>query len=367
MADSSTTTPADATPARIPPEPHAPALARPAPAWRRYALRTAGALAVVAALVSGARYWLWARDHETTDDAFIDVHVVDVSSRVAGRVLRVHPTDNQLVGVETMVVEPDPADFQARLDEAVASRAMAEGQLAEARAGLVVAEAAAAQAKAEVVAARADAALAAADLARYRATTSGAVSKQAVDTATTAATRSAAQVEVKVKAADAAAAQTMLALARIEAAEASVASAAATVEQERLQLEYTVVHAPVAGRVTNKNVMPGDWVASGQTLFALVPEDVWVTANFKETQLRRMRPGQPVTVHVDAYDRDFAARVDSVEAGSGAFFSLLPPENATGNYVKVVQRVPVKIVFTEPIDDVLLGPGMSVEPTVDVR
>jgi membrane fusion protein (multidrug efflux system) len=195
-----------------------------------------------------------------------------------------------------------------------------------------------------VVAARATADNAAADLARYRASETGAVSRQSIDAA----------VE--------------LARAQIAERAADLASAQARVEQASLQLEYTRVHAAEAGRVTSKNVAPGDYVQMGQQLFALVPRRVWVTANFKETQLRRMRPGQPAVIHVDAYGRDFRGRVDSVQAGSGAAFSLLPPENATGNYVKIVQRVPVKIVFEdEGVDAVVLGPGMSAEPTVDVR
>jgi membrane fusion protein (multidrug efflux system) len=352
-----------ATPAAAEPSPPPPTT-RP---WRWWATRIALAVVIVVALVAGVRWTLWSFHHESTDDAFIDCHVVNVSARVAGRVTQVHVTDNQLVNEGEVVVELDQADFQARFDEAMASQDEARGRLAQARAQLTVAEAAAQQADADVVAARADADLAASDLARYRATRSGAVSQQAVDTASTAAVRSSAQVEVKKKAHAASLAQIELARAHIQAAEAAVETTGAAVEQARLQLSYTTLHAKLTGYVTNKNVMAGDWIQLGQTLFALVPRDVWVTANFKETQLRLMRPGQPVSIHVDAYDRDFRGRVDSIEAGSGAFFSLLPPENATGNYVKVVQRVPVKIVFDEPTDGVLLGPGMSVEPTVTVR
>jgi membrane fusion protein (multidrug efflux system) len=344
-----------------------PPSAASAPAWRRRATRIAGGVLVLAALTGAVRYGIWSFHHESTDDAFIDCHVVNVSSRVAGRVTRVHVDDNQRVPEGDLVIELDPADFQARLDERRAAQDEARGRLAQARAQLTVAEAMAAQTQADIVAAQADAVLAASDLARYHATTSGAVSRQAVDAASTAAARSAAQVEVRRKAHAAAVAQIELARANVETAAAAVETAAANVEQARLQLSYTTLHAKIAGRVTNKRVMAGDWIQVGQTLFALVPEHVWVTANFKETQLRFMRPGQPVTIHVDAYDRDFRGRVDSIEAGSGAFFSLLPPENATGNYVKVVQRVPVKILFDEPIADVLLGPGMSVEPTVTVR
>ena len=137
-----------------------------------------------------------------------------------------------------------------------------------------------------------------------------------------------------------------------------------------MKLSYTAIRAPVAGHVSRKNVEPGDYVEVGQPLVALVEPDVWVVANFKETQLTNMRVGQPVSVEVDVYPGvKFAAYIDSIQRGSGAYFSLLPPENATGNYVKVVQRVPVKIRFKDPkqVAQYLLGPGMSVVPTVDIR
>jgi len=144
---------------------------------------------------------------------------------------------------------------------------------------------------------------------------------------------------------------------------------AAAVRQAELDLSYTKIYAPQSGRITRKSVEPGAYVQVGQTLFSIVPDQVWVVANFKETQLRYMQPGQPATVRVDAYpDKLFRGHVDSIQAGAGARFSLLPPENATGNYVKVVQRVPVKIVIDEPPDPKrVLGPGMSVVPEVKVR
>ena len=150
-------------------------------------------------------------------------------------------------------------------------------------------------------------------------------------------------------------------------ATAQVAQAQAAEEQAEANLSRTVITAPVAGRVAHLSAAKGGWAAVGQALMMFVPRDVWVTANFKETQLSKMRPGEPVTIEIDAFPgRKFAGHVDSIQPGSGTAFSLLPAENATGNYVKVVQRVPVKIVFDQP-PDVLLGPGMSVVPTVEVR
>jgi len=335
---------------------------------RRRVMLIAAVVVALAAVGIGARYYLWALHHESTDDAFIDGHMVHVAPQVGGRVRRVLVTDNQPVRAGHLLVEIDPADFRVKLDQAIASRAAARGRLAQARAGLAVAEASQAQAVADVVAVRADADNAAADLARYRATTSGAVSRQAVDAASTNAARMAAQLIVAQKKTAAAEAQIELARSQVEAAEADVAAASAAVEQARIQLSYTKIRAAEAGRVTTKNVEPGNYVQIGQELLALVSDDVWVTANFKETQLAHMRPGQPVAIYVDAYGHDFHGRVDSVQAGSGARFSLLPPENATGNYVKVVQRVPVKIVFDDPAEGgFLLGPGMSVVPEVELR
>jgi membrane fusion protein (multidrug efflux system) len=157
---------------------------------------------------------------------------------------------------------------------------------------------------------------------------------------------------------------------RAEASKADAAKARAEVEQATLNLSYTKIHAPADGYVTKKNVEPGVFVQVGQSLMAIVPPNVWVTANFKETQLTHMRPGQPATVSVDTYpDETFHGRVDSIQRGTGSRFSLLPPENATGNFVKVVQRIPVKIVFDRPeeLAKYRLVPGMSVVPEVNVK
>jgi membrane fusion protein (multidrug efflux system) len=178
----------------------------------------------------------------------------------------------------------------------------------------------------------------------------------------------AAQVEVARNKALAADAQAGLSQAAIETARAAIAENAAAVRQAELNLSYTKITAPEAGRVTRRSVEPGAYVQPGQSLLALVPAQYWVVANFKETQLTRMKIGQPVTLKVDAYPgHQFTGRVDSIQAGAGARFSLFPPENATGNFIKVVQRVPVKIVFdTAPDAQFLIGPGMSVEPQVRV-
>jgi membrane fusion protein (multidrug efflux system) len=287
------------------------------PRARRYgrvlALALLGA-AVVALAVVGPRYYRYAVAHESTDDAFIEGHVIPISPKVASHVARVLVDDNQHVNIGDLLVELDPRDFQA--------------QVAQARANLAAAQA-------EAVRARADA-LRYEELLRDQA-----VSRQDVDTA----------------------------VARNRAAAAQIAQLEAALREAELNLSYARILAPETGRVTRKSVEPGSYVQVGQALFSIVPDRLWVVANFKESQLRYMRPGQPAAIVLDAYpDHILRGHVDSIQRGSGARFSLLPPENATGNYVKVVQRVPVKIVFDQPPDPARpLGPGMSVEPTVKVK
>jgi membrane fusion protein (multidrug efflux system) len=196
-----------------------------------------------------------------------------------------------------------------------------------------------------------------------------ALSRQQLDNDTATARSDAANLAAAQQKVAASGAQLALNKTQIATAEAGVRAAAAQVEQARLNLSYTEIRASVAGRVASKTVANGNYVQIGQSLMALVPDEVWITANFKETQLDHMRAGQPVDIYVDAYPGHvFHGRVNSFQAGSGAAFSLLPPENATGNYVKVVQRVPVKIVFDNEADNQrLLGPGMSVEPYVRIK
>ena len=263
------------------PDPGSASEPAPPPRFRRRIVLAVGVVVAVAVLIFGARYIAYARAHESTDDAFIDGHIVGMSPKVASNVARVYVDDNTHVKAGDLLVELDPRDFEARL-------AQARGNLAAAQADQVAAQ---------------------------------------------------------------------------------IAQGEAAVHQAELQLSYTKLYAPDSGRITRKSVEPGAYVQVGQTLFSIVPDRVWVVANFKETQLRHMRPGQPAKVTVDAYpDRVFEGHVDSIQSGSGAAFSLLPPENATGNYVKVVQRVPVKIVIDEVLDPQhVLGPGMSAVPEVRVR
>ncbi len=353
------------------PDASAPAGARPSERRRWWPI-TLIALLVIGAVGGGADWWLHARNWVSTDDAFIDTHAVQVSARVAGRVNAVPVADNQEVRSGQPLVELDPADFQEALSQALASQQSAQGQLAQAKAQLPVAQANLDQARAQVAVAQAASTNADINLKRDQMLEQMgglAISRQQLDNDTATARSAAANLAAARQKVAASEAQLALNKTQIGTAEAGVRAAAAQVAQARLNLSYTVIRAPEAGRVTNKTVALGNYVQIGQALTALVPDQVWVTANYKETEIGEMRTGDPVDIYVDAYPGHvFHGRVQSFQAGSGAAFSLLPPENATGNYIKVVQRVPVKIVFNgEPTAHWLLGPGMSVEPYVKIR
>jgi membrane fusion protein (multidrug efflux system) len=362
-------TPSQLAPPQPAPQP-APVVARLPRRRRRILPRVVIALAGLAAIGVGVAWWLDARDYESTDDAFIDAHMVRVAPQVTGRVAVVPVDDNQAVAAGQLLVKIDPAPLRAKLDQAEANQANATGLLAQARAQQVVVEANADQARAQVGVAEANATNAMAGLKRSQSLiVKMAVSQQALDDAVAAARRTAAALIAAQKGLEAAEAQFGVTKSQIETAEAALRSAAAQADQARLDLSYTEVTASEAGTIAHKNVSPGDYVQIGQNLIALVPLKIWITANFKETQLDLMRAGQPVEIRIDAYPgQTFHGHVDSFQRGSGPAFSLLPPENATGNFVKVVQRVPVKIVFDDPPDASRpLGPGMSVVPRVKVR
>jgi membrane fusion protein (multidrug efflux system) len=343
------------------------------PVGRKKRLRVVlvGAVILIVGLAAGAYYFWFLAPYESTDDATIEGHVTSVAPQISGRVARVLVQDNQEVGQGDLLIEIDPRDYETKLSQAQANLTAARSQLAQAKAQFAVDQAKAKQERAGLVAADAQAGYAQADCKRYQTIGNLGVSQSQIDLADTQARSSAAQVEVAGSKILAAEAQAALSGASIETASANVEQNEAAVRQAELNLSYAKVTAPQNGRVTRRTVEPGAYVQTGQALLAIVPLQVWVVANFKETQLENMRAGQPVGIKVDAYPHHkFTGRVDSIQAGSGARFSLFPPENATGNYIKVLQRVPVKIVFDNPnLSDstLVLGPGMSVEPTVGVR
>ena len=431
------------------------------PFYKRRSILIIAAVVLVLGAIFGVRYWLYSRSHESTDDAFIDGHIIQVSPKASGYVAKIYVTDNQQVKAGDLIVELDARDYEVRLQQAKAAldaglakeneaktnvsltRATTSATVQQARAtvqksrsdvassragaaslhsraneaasAISTAQANLAQTQAQVVAAQADVTRANADVERYRELyAKDEISQQRLVQAETTAKTASAQLDAarqkvgaaealvnEARAAQSAAAQTAqqaqtqigsaqagvnealgrLALAnaapqqvavsqaQAETAGATTAQLRSQVAQAELELSYTKIYAPDDGRVTRKSVEEGALVQIGQPLLAIVPGDVWVTANFKENQIGRMTPGQAVEISVDAYpDKAFKGHVDSIQAGTGARFSLIPPENATGNYVKVVQRVPVKIVFDEPPDPKhMLAPGMSVVPEVAVK
>jgi membrane fusion protein (multidrug efflux system) len=330
----------------------------------------AGLVAVVLLIaIGGVAWWLYARQFESTDDAFIDGNTVELAPKIAGYVSKLLVDDNQLVHTGDLLLEIDPRDYEVALADAQAAEASAEGAVTQAKARVDAAIAEAAADEAQVIATKATAQNAEQDYERNSSLTPRSVSQQTLESSAATASSSLAQVTAARARADSAAQQVKLAKSQLVSAQADRQQAQVKVEQAKLNLSYTRIMAPIQGRVTHRTVNTGDYVERGQPLFALVDPNLWITANFKETQLTHMRAGQPVEVSVDAYpSRTLEAHVDSFQRGSGARFSALPPENATGNYVKVVQRIPVKIVFNRLLPaDMVLGPGMSVVPSVTIR
>ena len=328
-----------------------------------------GAIVLVALIVSGTLYWLNARHFESTDDAFVDAYSTQVAARVAGQVTKLLFADNQHVRAGEPLVLIDPRDFQAKLDQAKAQQASAEATLQQSRAQVLVQQANVDQAAANVRVSEADLLQARQDYDRFQKINPHAVTRQQIDAATATFHSAQARLEASRQTVDGAQAQVRAAQAQVLAAQASLQQAEANTQAAELQLSYCTIVAPVAGIVTHRSVDAGNYVSAGQPLFALVQDDRWVTANFKETQLASIRPGQDVDISIDAVPSvTFHGKVDSFQAGTGTVFSALPAENATGNYVKIVQRLPVKIVFDDPrVKDYPLAPGMSVTPSVRVR
>jgi membrane fusion protein, multidrug efflux system len=375
-------------------------------------------LSAVVLIVASVLLWRYLSSYESTDDAQVDVHLYPVSARISGYVVKVNVNDNQWVEKGDVLVEIDPRDYEVAVNRAQADLANAEATarslnitvpitsvnttsqlqftasgVEDARAGVSAAEKQLAAAHQQVEAAQANDVKAQDDLHRYKLLVERReVSQQIYDQALATAKSSTANVAAA-EASESAAqqfvqeAQSRLTQAtanhqyaqtgpqQVASTRARALSAVADVQQKRaalaqaeLNLGYTKIIAPVSGEVT-KTVVVGLNVQPGQQMLTVVPlQDVWITANFKETQMTHMRPGQRVRIHVDLSGRDYKGQVDSIAGATGPLFSVLPPENATGNYVKIVQRIPVKVVLDAGENrDLQLRPGMSVEPKVYLR
>ena len=321
-------------------------------------------LVVIAVLViaGGIAFWIHARRFESTDDAFVDARIVRLAPQITGRVISVHANDNQLVHA---------GDVSANLAQIEAQRALAQTELSQAHTQVSSSEAAYEQAKSMVASASAQAQNASSDLARFtslQASNPLAVAQAQVDQATAAARSTAAQRNAAQQQANSAQAAIAAARAQESGAGARIKVLDAQVEAARRNFGYAKIVAPLDGHIAQRRVAVGSYVSPGQEMLAIVPLQMWVTANFKETQLAEVRPGQRVQFDIDACpDAAAEGHVESIQRGAGQAFALLPPENATGNFVKVVQRVPVKIVFDRLPRDCPIGPGLSVAPNIRVR
>jgi membrane fusion protein, multidrug efflux system len=346
-----------------------------------------GGVILLIILFFGYRYWQHASTHEDTDDAYTTGNTHQISPRVTGTVEEVLVDDNWHVHAGQLLVKLDPRDYEVALNRNRAQLKQANAQVSQAKAGVEQASAELQQRQAQVMQAAAQVlqSQAAFDIAKINYDRDHslfqkdlkAIAKQEVDTtkanldsaqgalnaAKATQVASQAQVEAAEAAVDSAKAQ-------LENANANVAASEAAVRDSELQLSYCQVIAPVSGRIAQKTVQTGNRLTVGQALMAVVEDDVWILANLKETQLERVQVGQPVEIKIDALPHhQFAGRVDSLQAGTGSNFALLPPDNATGNFIKIVQRVPVKILFDpESIKDVRdkIVPGLSTEPSIAI-
>jgi membrane fusion protein, multidrug efflux system len=335
---------------------------------RRPVLYAIGAMIVAAAVEGGYVYLDYAEHFESTDDAFIAARQTALAPKVAGYITAVPVTDNDDVAAGDVIARIDDRDYRIALDQAEAQVAAAQASIENIDAQLQVQQAQISANEAQVEQTQAALVFAEQQNARYQE-----LAQKGSGTIQNAQLYSS---QLRQQQAALASAQATLKLSQrqIEAlkaqrnsAVASLAQAKAQRDQAQLNLSYTKVTAAQPGRVVNLTAAVGQFAQPGTNLTLFVPDQIWVTANFKEIQLDRMRPGEPVTLAIHAYpEREIRGRVDSVQPGSGTAFSLLPAQNATGNYVKIVQRVPVKIVMDDPPTDVALGPGMSVVPTVRI-
>jgi len=330
--------------------------AEPNPARHRRLVRVAlVAILAVVLCVGGVQFWKYLQSYQDTDDAEIDGYLDPISTRINGTVSAVYVDNNKSVQAGQLLLQLDPRDYQVAVEQANAQLAQAQADLNSARQQYVSAVATIQQAEAQNYLAQRNAQ-------RYTELVKlNVVSQSEYDQYY--ATARAQDATVKVDEATAASAQRTIA-----SKEAQVQAAQAALDQANLNLSYTRITAPAGGVIGNRSAQLGQRVQPGQSLMALTQmNNLWVTANFKETQLAHMRPGEPVMIHVDAVGRDYKGHVENMPGATGSLYDLLPPENATGNYVKIVQRLPVRILFDGRQDLSQLRPGMSVEPKVWLR
>jgi membrane fusion protein (multidrug efflux system) len=332
-------------------------------------IATLAACLLIVATIGGLLYWLSVRDYESTDDAFVAARSFSIAPKVGGYITDVPVTDNQHVKAGDLLAKVDDRDYRIAVDQAKAQVAVAEANITNINAQIDSQQEQIKQAQAQVDQAAAQLQFAQQEEARAKDLAEKGAGTVQREQQTRSDLQSRHANDVRAKAALTAAQLGIKTLqAQLESARAQMQQAQAQVAQANLNLQYTNVIAAQSGRVVKLSGAVGTLATAGQSLMMFVPDEVWIVANYKETQLNDMRPGQPVDIRIDAYPgRKLTGHVDSVQPGSGTAFSLLPAENATGNYVKVVQRVPVKIVVDNWPADLPVGPGMSVVPWTRVR
>ncbi|MBE7212303.1 MAG: efflux RND transporter periplasmic adaptor subunit [Gluconacetobacter diazotrophicus] len=327
-------------------------------------------------VVGGTGYWFLTRNEVSTDDAYTSGRIVTIAPHVSGYVTELDVDDNEYVHQGQVLARIDPRDYEAARDQAQASVDQARGQLESAKFSVLVSRqnfpGQLKQAQGQLALAQAQQFRAETDFRRQHAVARAATSQQDIDYADAALRQAKAQVlqaEGTVQQSSPVGAQISTSQSRVQQQEGTLQQAEAQLRTAELNLEWTVLRAPHDGWIAQRNVERGRYVQSGQSLFSVVQPELWISANFKETQITRLRPGQPVDISIDAYPAmHLSGHVGSVQRGSGAAFSTFPPENATGNFVKIVQRVPVKIIIDDGLDPALPIPiGASVEPTVHVE
>jgi len=304
---------------------------------------------LVIAVIAGGCYYINSLQYETTDDAYVESDIVQIAPRVSGQILDIYIEDNKKIKEGDLVAKIDDTDYKIKFEQAKAlyEKALYSQKIAKAKLEAVNSEINTAEREYN----------------RYKNLyKEGAVSQQALENSKTKYDNA----KAKLLAAE----EDILSTANDKVADANLRALKAQKDQAELNLKYTNITAPNSGTVTNKNIDKGKYVQTGQPLFALVSDNVWVEANYKESQVGKMKPGQDVSIKIDAYpNKTFKGKIDSIQKSSGAKSSLFPPENAVGSFVKIVQRIPVKIIFTEEIDpeEYNIVAGMSVEPKVKVK
>ena len=334
------------------------------------------AIVFVLACIGGVIYWLMTRNFESTDDAYTEGNAVSIAPKVSGYVIERMVDDNVFVHRGELMLRIDPRDYVTARDQARANLELAQAEMRSAEIDLEISRvrypANREEARAQLAQALANQADATREYKRQKTVDQRATTQTTVDQATTQAestTATVKQMQAQLQVASLVPQNIADAATTLKQRQAQVAQAQASLEQAELNLSYTQIRAPQDGTITRRNVDVGTYAQAGQQVFYVVSPQVWIVANFKETQLDRMRPGQHVTVDVDAYSKlKLHGHVESIQQGSGARFTTFPSENATGNYVKIVRRVPVKIIVDSGIDPGAGLPlGLSVEPTVDLR